>query len=149
MTIDISIQSEFLDDTPNNSMFLHLTIICGALKFCLGQSKKMSFIKLAYIFDKTINLESGAFSSKITLSPWLIGADFKKSLVISEAHEYIEFHSKDGKGIKISISSKGEEYISNIEGLNIFQNYLDYLREIKLAENRFESPTIRCETNVY
>jgi hypothetical protein len=147
MKIDISLQSDFLDDTPNNSAYLHLAIITGALKYCLGQSKSMSFSKLAYIFDKAINKEAGAFKSKITLSPWIISSDFKKSLLIAEAHNYIELNPSPSNEIKINNSQDGDEYIAKIENLNIFEDYIEYLKKSKITEARFVRPVIRSELN--
>lgn len=149
MKIDIDFSDDLLDGMPTDSTFLHLTIICGALKHCLGTSKTMTFIKLAYIFDKTLNLEEGAFLSKITLSPWLISKVFKKSLIIAAANEYLELNAKEGKEIRISITSKGSYFIEKVERLNAFRAYLDYLKEIKLAENRFDNLKFRSEINAH
>lgn len=143
MSIEIQLNPSFLDGAPSNSTLAHLAIICGALKHCLGGAKAMSFIKLAYIFDKAINLEENAFSSKITLSSWNIDNDFKKSLIIAESNRFIEFLTDNSKGIKISLTDKGDIYLGSVEMHQAFKNYLDYLKEIKITENRFNSLIIR------
>lgn len=149
MTIKVEIHSDLLSENPLESSYLHLTIICSALKYCLGRSKTMSFIKLAYIFDKTMALESGAFDSKLTLSPWRISLTYKKSLILSEAHDLVELNSKDAKEVRISITDKGLDFVNGVEGLEVFNKYLDYLRDINIAENRFNSMMIRSMPNVY
>lgn len=143
MSIEIKLKSQFLDGAPENSTLTHLAIICGTLKYCLGNAKKMSFIKLGYIFDKTINLEKNAFSSKITLSPWNIDYDFKKSLILAQSIEFIELLTDNSKEAKISITTKGDIYISSVEHHQVFKNYLDYLKEINIPENRFNNPIFR------
>tara|TARA_R110001583_G_scaffold59030_1_gene175667 strand:- start:2415 stop:2852 length:438 start_codon:yes stop_codon:yes gene_type:complete len=144
MSIEIQLKSQFLDSAPDNSTLTHLAIICGALKYCLGNAKVMSFIKLAYIFDKTINLEANAFASKITLSSWNIDNDFKKSLIMAESNGFIEFLiDKSSKEIRMSLTDKGDVYLSSVETHQAFANYLEYLKEIKIPENRFDNPIIR------
>ncbi|CAM3505368.1 hypothetical protein [Parendozoicomonas haliclonae] len=144
MSIEIQLKSHFLDSAPDNSTLTHLAIICGALKHCLGNAKTMSFIKLTYIFDKTINLKANAFSSKITLLPWTIDNDFKKSLIMAESNHFIELLTdKSSKEIKISLTDKGDIYLSSVETHHAFADYLEYLKEIKIPENRFENPIIR------
>ncbi len=143
MNIEIQLKSQFLDSAPDNSTLTHLAIICGALKHCLGSAKTMSFIKLAYIFDKAINLEANAFASKITLSPWNIDNDFKKSLIMAESIGFIELLTDKSKEIRISLIDKGEIYLSSVETHQAFESYLDYLKEIKIPENRFDNPIIR------
>lgn len=144
MSIEINLGSQFLDGAPDNSTITQIAIICGALKYCLGGAKTMSFIKLAYIFDKAINLEVNAFKSKTTLSPWNIDNDFKRSLIIAESNNYIEIlPDKSSSGVRISLSDKGDVYLSSVETHRAFVNYLGYLKEIKIPENRFENPIIR------
>jgi len=144
MSIEIELNPKFLDSAPDNSALTHLAIICGALKHCLGSAKTMSFIKLAYIFDKTINLEANAFSSKITLSSWNIDSDFKKSLIMAEYSEFIELLTdKASKEIRMSLTDKGDIYLSSVETHQAFENYLEYLKEIKIPENRFNNLIIR------
>jgi len=143
MSIEIQLNPSFLDGSPSNSTLIHLAIICGALKYCLGNAKTMSFIKLAYIFDKAINLEENAFSSKITLSSWNIDNDFKKSLIIAESNRFIDLLTDNSKEIKISLTDKGDIYISSVETHQTFKNYLDYLKKIKISENRFNNLIIR------
>ncbi|RBP84312.1 hypothetical protein EBI01_05905 [Marinomonas rhizomae] len=144
MSIDIQLKPQFLDSAPDNSTLTHLAIICGALKYCLGSAKTMSFIKLTYIFDKTLNLEANAFSSKITLSSWNIDNDFKKSLIMAESNGFIELLTdKASKEIRISPTDKGDIYLSSVETHQAFVNYLEYLKEIKIPENRFNNLIIR------
>lgn len=143
MSIEIQLKNRFLDSAPDNSTLAHLTILCGALKYCLGSAKKMSFIKLAYIFDKTINLEENAFSSKITLSTWNVDSDFKKSLIIAESNGLVNFFIDSNKKVRISLASKGVLYLGYIEDNNIFINYINYLKEINISENRFDNLVIR------
>ncbi|WP_028302370.1 hypothetical protein [Oceanospirillum beijerinckii] len=144
MSIEIQLKSRFLDCAPDNSTLTHLAIMCGALKYCLGSAKTMSFIKMAYIFDKTINLEANAFSSKITLSSWNIDNDFKKSLIMAESNGFIELIvDKSSKGVRISLTDKGDMYLGLVEGHKAFSNYLEYLKEVKIPENRFDNPIIR------
>ncbi|BCD99660.1 hypothetical protein [Marinagarivorans cellulosilyticus] len=144
MSIEIQLKPQFLDSAPDNSTLTHLAIICGALKHCLGSATTMSFIKLAYIFDKTINLEANAFSSKITLSSWNIDNDFKKSLIMAESNEFIELLiDKTSKEMKISLTDKGDIYLISVEKHQAFTNYLEYLKDIKIPENRFNNPIIR------
>ncbi len=143
MSITIQLKSEFLDSAPDNSTLTHLAIICGALKYCLGGAKTMSFIKLAYIFDKTLNLEANAFASKITLSSWNISRDFKKSLIMAESNELIELLTDSSKEIRISLAGSGEAYLNFVETNEAFVSYLDYLKEIRISENRFDSLIIR------
>ncbi|BBB29913.1 hypothetical protein [Neptunomonas japonica] len=143
MSIEIQLKPQFLDSAPDNSTLTHLAIICGALKHCLGNAKTMSFIKLAYIFDKAINLEANAFASKITLSPWNIDNDFKKSLIMAESIGFIELLTDKSKEIRISLIDKGEIYLSSVETHQAFVNYLEYLKESKIPENRFDNPIIR------
>lgn len=144
MSIEIRLNSTFLDSAPDNSTLTHLAIICGALKHCLGGAKAMSFIKLSYIFDKTINLETNAFSSKITLSSWNIDNDFKKSLIMASSNEFIELVTDKSSGrIVISLTDKGDIYLSSVETYQAFVNYLEYLKEIRISENRFDNPIIR------
>ena len=89
----------------------------------------MSFIKLSYIFDKTINLETNAFSSKITLSSWNIDNDFKKSLIMASSNEFIELVTDKSSGrIVISLTDKGDIYLSSVETYQAFVNYLEYLK---------------------
>ena len=143
MNIEIQLKSQFFDSAPENSSLTHLAVICGALTYCLGSAKAMSFIKLAYIFEKTINLEENAFSSKITLSPWNIDNDFKKSLILAESHNFIEMLIDSSGEIKISIVDKGRVYLTSVEHYDAFMDYLDYLKEIKISESRFNKPIIR------
>jgi hypothetical protein len=144
MSIEIRLKSQFLDSAPGNSTLTHLAIICGALKYCLGSAKSISFIKLVYIFDKTINLEANAFSSKITLAPWNIDNDFKKSLIMAEFNDYIELiPDKSTKELRIFLTEKGEVYLSSIETNKVFSRYFEYLKEVRIPENRFHNPTIR------
>ena len=143
MSIEIQLKSHLLDIAPENSTLTHLSIICGALKYCLGSAKTMSFIKLGYIFDKSINLKENAFSSKITLSPWNIDYDFKQSLILAQSIEFIELHTDNSKEVKISLTSKGETYLSSVDQHEAFKNYQDYLKEIKIPENRFNNPILR------
>ncbi len=143
MNIEVELKSKFLDSAPDNSTLAHFVIICGALKHCLGSASTMSFIKLAYIFDKTINLEANAFASKITLSSWNIDNDFKKSLIMAESNDFIELLVDSSKEIRISLTDKGDIYLSSVEIYQVFANYLEYLKEIKIPENRFDNPIIR------
>lgn len=147
MSVDIFLPSEFLDDSPSDSQYLHFTIICGALKFCLGTSKAMSFTKLAYIFDKTMRLEDGAFNSKMTLSPWLISSDFKKSLIIAESLKFIELNVDSKNSVRTSNLINGDEFINEIENIGVFKAYIDYLLNAKVSEVSFESPVIRYGLN--
>lgn len=143
MSIEIELNSRPLDNSPDNSTLTHFAIICGALRYCLGSARSMSFIKLAYIFDKTINLEENAFSSKVTLSAWNIDKDFKKSLILAEANGFLEFNSANKARVKISISDAGNEYLTSIEKNQVFTKYLKYLKDVKIPENRFNKITIR------
>lgn len=149
MIIDIEIHRDHLSQTPLDSRYLHLTILCGALKYCLGPAKKMSFIKLGYIFDKTIILEAGAFKSKLTLSAWSVGSTYKKALIFSEANNFIEITDNKSKGILINISENGDDFIRNIEKLDVFNEYIEYIKEINITESRFDDITIRPTKNVY
>jgi len=143
MSMEIQLKPQFLDSAPDNSTLTHLAIMCCALKHCLGSAKTMSFIKLAYIFDKAINLEANAFASKITLSSWNIDNDFKKSLIMAESNGFIELLVDKSKGIRISLTDKGNIYLGSVETHQAFLNYLEYLKEIKIPENRFDNPIIR------
>ena len=143
MSIEIQLKSQFLDSAPDNSTLTHLVVICGALKYCLGTSKAMSFIKLSYIFDKAINLESNAFSSKITLSSWNIDNDFKKSLIMAENNGFIEISINTSNEIRISLTDKGDIYLCSVEVNQAFLNYLEYLKEVIIPESRFDNPLIR------
>lgn len=104
----------------------------------------MSYSKLAYIFDKTINLDEKAVASSSTLKPWFIGGDFKKSLVIAEAQSYVLFEEDPKTGMKISNTDKGNEYVSSLEKMDVFQNYISYLKKMQFTEKKFEKPLIRC-----
>ncbi len=143
MNIEIQLKSQFFDGAPENSTLTHLAIICGALTHCLGSAKAMSFIKLAYIFEKTLKLEKNAFSSKITLSTWNIDNDFKKSLILAESNEFIELLIDSSGEIKISVIDKGRTYLNSVEQHDAFKSYLDYLKEINISESRFKKPIIR------
>ncbi len=143
MTIEIQLESTFLDSAPDNSSFTHLTIICGALKYCLGSAKTMSFIKLAYIFDNTLKLEKYAFSSKITLSSWNIDSDFKRSLILAEFNKYIELLPDKSNELRVNLTDEGSAYLFSVEKHEAFKNYLHYLMDIKIPENRFQEPIIR------
>nr|WP_324259396.1 hypothetical protein [Cellvibrio fontiphilus] len=143
MNIEIQLKSHFFDTAPENSTLTHLAIICGGLTYCLGGAKVMSFIKLAYIFEKTIRLEKNAFSSKITLSSWNIDNDFKKSLILAESNRFIEMLIDSSGEIKISITDSGKAYLNSVEQHDAFKSYLDYLKEIKISESRFKKPIIR------
>lgn len=143
MNIEIELKSQFLDGAPENSTLTHLAIICGALTYCLGAANTMSFIKLAYIFEKTINLEENAFSSKITLSTWNIDNDFKRSLIMAESNQFIEMLIDKSGEMRLSIIEKGNLYLHALEKHGAFKNYLDYLKEIKISESRFNNIIIR------
>lgn len=143
MSIEIQLKSQFLDSAPDNSTLIHMTVICGALKYCLGSARTMSFIKLAYIFDKTISLEANAFSSKITLSSWNIDSDFKRSLIMADSNEFIELLTDKSKELRMSLTDKGEMYLESVEAHKAFVKYLEYLKETKIPENRFDNPVIR------
>ncbi len=144
MTIEIKLKNTFLDSAPDNSTFTHFAIICGALKYCLGQAKYMSFIKLAYIFDKTINLENNAFSSKLTLSSWSVDSDFKKSLIMAESNKFVKFTvDKQSNKIRLSLGENGDSYLRSLENARAFSVYIEYLKEIKIPENRFDNLIIR------
>jgi len=145
MNIEIQLNPQFLDSAPDNSTLTHFAIICGALKHCLGNAKTMSFIKLAYIFDKARNLEANAFASKITLSSWNIDNDFKKSLIMAEYNDFIELLIDNSKEIRISLTDKGGIYLRSLETHQAFVNYLEYLKKIKIPENRFDNPVIRSQ----
>ena len=146
--ISIELNSEFLDESHSDSSYLYLSVICGALKYCLGQASSMSFIKLAYIFDKTTSLEPNAFESKATLATWDISKVFKSTLIIAYKNEYIDFHPKESK-LRISLSPKGDDYILSLESLGVFKEYREYLNKIKLPENRFDDIKLRCVVNEY
>lgn len=139
----IGLEKDFLDESYDDSSYLYLSIICGALKYCLGQASTMSFIKLGYIFDKAIHLEKNAFKSKSTLSTWNISSTFRKFLIMAFKNKFIEIIPK-GPELKISLSPEGEEYISEIEALEVFLEHLDYLKNISLPENKFDNFSFRC-----
>lgn len=144
MSINISIANDLSKGAPSSSMYLHLCIICSALKYCRGASKGMTYSKLAYIFDKTIILDENAITSFSTLKPWFIGGDFKKSLVIAESQSFVLFEEDQKAGMKISNTDKGNEYVSSLENMDVFQNYISYLKRMQFTEKKFEKPLIRC-----
>ncbi|EHJ03306.1 hypothetical protein [Marinobacter manganoxydans] len=149
MAINGEITERFLGETPAESSFLHLTIVCGALKYCLGRSKGLSFIKLAYIFDKTILLDEGAFSSKVTLLPWNISSIYRTSLIMAEANGFIEINSKSSGEMSINLKGLGFEFISEIEKADAFSKYIRFLKLANIPENRFDFLTIRLSPDVH
>ncbi len=149
MAINGEITERLLGEAPTESSFLHLTIICSALKYCLGRSKGLSFIKLAYIFDKTILLDEGAFSSKVTLLPWNISSTYRTSLIMAEANGFIEINSKSSGEMSIGIKDSGLAFISEIEEVGAFSKYIRFLKRANIPENRFDFLTIRLSPDVH
>jgi len=145
--ININLDEDLVSNSPSNSFHLHLVILCGALKYCLGRSNSMSYIKLSYIFENTIALKSDAFKSKLTFRPWRIDGYFRDSIIKAESMGYIKFIQDAKMGIKISNTTLGNSYLSEIEVLNTFSSYRNYLNKITLNENKLAKPIIRCEIN--
>ena len=144
MDININLDTDLTVNSPSNFFHLHLMILCGALKYCLGRSNSMSYIKLSYIFENTIALKWDAFKSKLTIRPWRIDGYFRDSIIKAESMGYIQFKQDAKTGLKISNTILGDTYLIEIESLGAFSSYKSYLNKISLNENRLVKPIIRC-----
>jgi hypothetical protein len=149
MKINAEIRGNMLADSPLSSSFLHASIICGALTYCIGNARGMSYIKLGYIFDKTLAREDGAFDSKLTLLPWKISLAYKKALILCQANRFIDMTSASDGEVKLSIAGQGVFFLTEAERLGSFCQYINFLKGVSLPENRFKNITIRSNPNVY
>jgi hypothetical protein len=146
--MEIVFDESFKDIEPDNNSYFHLLIMCLTLKFCLGQSKTMSYIKLSYIFDITIKRKFGSSASTKLIEPWDVGGYFRITLLLANSLNLIKLDS-GAKGLSISLTDKGLEYISPVTEDNAFSAYVNFLKTSKFTEKDFLEPTIKCEFNEY
>ncbi len=146
--MEILIDNDLSDIHPDNTLIIHLVILCCALEYCLGSSKSMSFKKLSYIFDNVIKKNQAAFKATNTIVAWDIEGYFRKSLIMAEAGGYIKFLSKIG-AITLQIDNKGRGLITLVEESNRFESYIGLVKKSKYKETDFKSPNIGCDLNEY
>lgn len=146
MKINIELSKDTIDGVPTDSLMLQIAIVCAALKYALGSAKTMSFIKLAYLFDKTIDNATEASISRLALTPWVISKKYKNALLVSESYGYVELLAKSGKELRISLTDKGSDFLLEVERLRAFEKYVAFLKASKgLTESRFNSIKLRSE----
>jgi hypothetical protein len=146
--MEILFDDNLKDIEPDNNSYFHLLILCLSLKFCLGQSKAMSYVKLSYLFDVAIKREFSSSSNNKLIEPWDVEGYFRITFLLANSLELIEA-SAGAKGLAISLTTEGDEYIMPALNDGAFSEYVNFLKSLKLTEKDFLGPTIKCEFNEY
>jgi hypothetical protein len=146
--MEIVIDDDLNDLEPSASVYLQVSILLLVMRYSLGASATMSFIKASYMFDKALRKSFNFSNSNKLIEPWDLDGYFRKALLIANGLGYIDMKTST-EGIKLSLNKSGESFVDVITREGAFVDQVNLLRQNKIFESDFKNINVKCGINEY